>query len=110
MKIKYFIGAVCVIAIGGAIVCRILGQKNDNDTTIKMDEKCNGNRMSYDDTCTDKEKKCNETVYQVHESMNDRNTEAKEILNTIHDDMKKSEENISSKKEDIERMMKNLRK
>ena len=46
---------------------------------------------------------------QVYENMNSRNDEAKEILADIHDEMKKSEDNISSKKADIEKLMENLK-
>lgn len=56
------------------------------------------------------EEKCDATMHQVYKNMSSRNDEAKGILADIHDDMKKSEDNIASKKADIEKLMENLKK
>ena len=76
---------------------------NTGDASSEMDLE-QGNIVAND------EEKCDVTMRQMYENMSIRNEEAKEILADIHDDMKKSEDNIASKKADIEKLMENLKK
>lgn len=99
MKFKHFAGLMLVLAVGGffayKIICRQDGKREHFDS-----------EKDDDNSSVDK----NETMYQAYENMNVRNEQAKQILSDIHDDMKKSEDNIASKKEDIAKMMEILRK
>lgn len=117
MKFKYFVWMMFVLAVGGfaayKIICNKDGksnafdsQKDDDNSSVNKSET---NKMSNDDVL-ENEKQCDETKYHAYENMNVRNEQTKQFLSDIHDDMKKSEENIASKKVDIAKMMEYLKK
>lgn len=118
MKLKHLLGITFVVAVGGFIAYQLLNKKegcnnnpvsNDNTGTTSFEEIFKEN-LEQDNVASNDEKKCDSTMQQVYENMSSRNEEAKHILADIHDDMKKTENNIASKKADIEKMMENLKK
>ena len=117
MKLKYFVGIVFGATVGGFMVYKLLNKKECCDTTSvsgneskkSSEVKCEEN-MEQNDEVIKNEKKSDAIMHKVYENMSVRNEHAQQILSDIHDDMKKSEENITSKKEDIERMMEKLKK
>ena len=88
--------------------------KKGNDNIVPAPDDNMGDAASQTETEQDSfvasEEKCDTTMHQVYENMSSRNDQAKEILADIHDDMKRAEDNISSKKADIEKMMADLKK
>ena len=113
MKLKHLLGIAFVALVGGFLAYHLLNRKEDNTTTLESDGNVGDTTSqmeSEQDSFVASEEKCDATMRQVYENMNSRNDEAKEILVDIHDEMKKSEDNISSKKADIEKLMENLKK
>lgn len=114
MKLKHLLGIAFVVAVGGFIVYQLFNKKEDCKTTSDSDDSMrmtpSEEELKQDNVASNNEEKCDATMRQVYESMSIRNEEAKDILADIHDDMKKSEDNIASKKADIEKMMENLKK
>ena len=113
MKLKHLLGIVFVALVGGFLAYHLLNKK-ENDNTVSVsdgnEEDAPSQMKSEQDNFVASEEKCEATMYRVYKNMSSRNDEAKEILADIHDDMKKSEDNISSKKADIEKLMENLKK
>lgn len=118
MKLKHLLGIAFVVAVGGFIAYQLLNKKegrntnpvsDDNTETTPFEEIFKEN-LEQDNIVSNNEKKCDVTMHRVYENMSSRNEEAKHILADIHDDMKKMENNIASKKADIEKMMENLKK
>lgn len=99
------------------LVYKVLNRKDccdissvSGNTSEKSPESKFEENTRQDDVVLKNEEECYETMYRTYENMSVRNEQAKQTLSDIHDDMKKSEKNINSKKEDIARMMKNLKK
>lgn len=116
MKLKHLVGIVFVVAAGGFLVCKVLNKKDccdissvSGNTSEKSPESKFEENTRQDDVILKNEEKCDETKHRVYANMSARNEQAKQTLSDIHGDMKKSEENINSKKEDIARMMENLK-
>lgn len=116
MKLKHF-GIMFVVTVGGFLVYKVLNKKDCYDVSSifgNISEKSPEGKFEentkQDDVVLKNEEKCDETIYQVYQNINVRNEQAKQTLSDIHNDIKKSEENINSKKEDITRMMESLRK
>lgn len=117
MKLKYLVGIVFVVAAGVFCVYKVLNKKDccdissvSGNASEKSSESEFEEYTKQDDVVLKNEEKCDETMHRVYENMSVRNEQVKQTLNDIHDDMKKSEESINSKKEDIARMMENLKK
>ncbi len=114
MKLKYLLGIVFVAAVGGFIAYQLLNKKERHNTNPVSDDNTGATlseeAMEQDNIASNNGKKCDATMHRVYENMSVRNEEAKHILADIHDDMKKAENNIASKKEDIEKIMENLKK
>lgn len=117
MKFKHFAGIMIVLAVGGYIAYKMICSKNDEGNDFDFEKEDDNSSViknelteKSNDDVLDNEKQCDETMYHAYENMNVRNEQAKQILSDIHDDMKKSEDNISAKKEGIAKMMENLRK
>lgn len=113
MKLKHLLGIAFVALAGGFLAYQLLSKKEHGNAAPFSDDNV-GDAPSEVDLEQDKfvanEEKCDATMRQAYENMSSRNDEAKEILADIHDDMKKSEDNIASKKADIEKLMENLKK
>lgn len=114
MKLKHLLGIAFVAAVGGFIAYQLFNKKERCKTTSDSDDgmrmESSEETLQEDNVASNDEEKCDETMRQVYESMSIRNEEVKDILADIHDDMKKSEDNIASKKADIEKMMEELKK
>lgn len=117
MKLKHFAGLFFIIAVGGFAAYKVLCSKGDNvnDYTSEKndnDSSVNKNEIVEEpvDDFFESEKQCEKTMHNAYENMNLRNEQAKQILSDIHDDMKRSEDNIATKKDDIAKMMENLKK
>lgn len=117
MKLKHLVGIAFIAAVGGFFVYHFVNRKdNTNTSTVskkekkaKSEEKVNKD-FNQVDSASEHEEKCDATMRQVYDTMSVRNEEAKQILSNIHEDMKKSEDNITAKKADIQKMMENLKK
>lgn len=111
MKLKHLLGIAFVAAVGGFIVYQLFNKKERRKTTSDngMIMGSSEETLQEGNVASNDEAKCDETMCQVYESMSIRNEEAKDILAGIHDDIKKSEDNIASKKSDIEKMMEDLK-
>lgn len=116
MKVKHLLGIAFVAVVGGVFAYQLLNKKERwNITPVADDnvetpsEEIFEEHLEQDNVVANKEEMCDVTMRQVYENMSIRNEEAKDILADIHDDMKKSEDNIASKKADIEKMMENLK-
>lgn len=119
MKMKYLVGMVIIIAVGGYAVYKLLNKKDSHKTSAVSKNECfnqsevaveESEEVEQENDDSKHDDKGDTTINQVYKSMSERNEMAKLILNDIHDDMKKSEENIATKKADIEKLMKNLKK
>lgn len=123
MKLRNIIRAIVVIAVGGYGLYRLLKKADigkfsktslanqnreepskEDESIMVVDEELN------EDNISQHEEKCVDTMQRVHTNMNERNEMANLVLSDIHDGMKKSEDNISKKKADIEKLMENLKK
>lgn len=118
MKLKYLIGIIVIVAVGGYVLYKLLNKRDSHKKRgVSENECCNqsdvvgeSEKIGQEYDVLKHEEKCNTTINQVYENMSERNETAKQILNDIHDEMKKSEENIATKKANIEKMMENLKK
>lgn len=119
MKLKYLIGIIVIVAVGGYVSYKLLNKRNSNKKSVVSENECcnqsevvvgESEEVDQEHNVFKHEEKFNTTINQVYENMSERNETAKQILNEIHDDMKKSEENIATKKTDIEKLMENLKK
>lgn len=113
MKLKHLLGIAFAALVGGFLAYQLLNKKENGNTDSVFDDTVGDAPSEVDleqDNFVVNEEKCDATMRQAYENMSSRNDEAKEILADIHDDMKKSEDNIASKKADIEKLMENLKK
>lgn len=117
MKLKHLVGIAFIVAVGGFFVYHFLNRKDNTNTSNvsgngKKSEPEEQVNKDFDqvDSAAEHEEMCDATMRQVYDNMSARNEEAKQILSNIHDDMKKSEDNITAKKADIQKVMANLKK
>lgn len=117
MKFKYFVWMMLVLAVGGFVTYKIIrnkdGKSNDfvsekDDDNLSFNKNETNEKFNVD--VFENEKQCDETMYRTYENMNVRNEQAKQILFDIHNNIKKSEENIEFQKEEIAKIMENLKK
>lgn len=104
---KLLIGGIIVVAaVGGIVAYNMMNRKNED-----MDETGEKSSDTFSsDTVNDAVEKNATVVNQTFENMNERNAMATEIITEIHDEMKTSQDNIDSKKAEIEKMMRELKK
>ena len=119
MKMKYLIGIIVIAAVGGYVSYKLLYKRDSHKKSVTSENECcnqtkvvvgESEKIGQEYDVLKYEEKSNTTINQVYENISERNETAKQILNDIHDDMKKSEENIATKKADIEKLMENLKK
>lgn len=104
---KLLIGGVIAVAVVGGIVAYSLLNKK---TEIKDETKDDSSDAFHGDKVDEAVEKNVAVVKETFENMNERNIVANDIITEIHDEMKTSQDNIDSKKAEIEKMMRELKK